>query len=159
MTIQESEELPRSTMAAGSSESLGLSAFVRSMVRSITGLGIILASKLDTVSLKVLDVGRRSVCRSLPVDHCAEVCPSITVQKFARRSLWRSLPVDHCEEVCPSITVHWSLPVDRCNNYNHVELQNRFDRFSPAKFFLVSTFPHFLFPVSWFPIPAFISTP
>jgi len=106
MTIQESEELPRSTMAPGSSESLGLSAFVRSMVRSITGLGIILASKLDTVSLKDY--------------RWANFCTLIDGQ----------------------------TSTSTCNNYNHVELQNRFDRFSPTKFFLVSIFPHFLFPVS-----------
>ena len=56
--IQESEELPRSTMAPGSSESLGLSAFVRSMVKSIMGLGITLASKLDTVNLKARSTGK-----------------------------------------------------------------------------------------------------
>jgi len=56
--IQESEELPQSTMAPGSSESLGLSAFVRSMVKSITGLGITLASKLDTVNLKARSTGK-----------------------------------------------------------------------------------------------------
>ena len=32
----------------------------------------------------------------------------------------------------------------KCNNCNHVELQNRFDRFSPAKSFLVSTISSFL---------------
>ena len=86
-------------------------AFVRSMVRSITGLDI-LASKLDTV--------------------------------------WVSLKARSTGKLLHNV---------KCNNCNHVELQNRFDRFSPAKSFLVSTIPHFLFAVSWFPVPGFIITP
>jgi len=74
------------------------------------GLGIILASKLDTVSLKARSSGK----------------------------LLHNRRANFCTIDGPTSS----------NNYNHVELQNRFDRFSPVKFFLVSIFPHFLFPVS-----------